>query len=91
MKIDIFPQGKENRKTRQQLMYIAKIFDENQFKKELSELKKENIIIFENDGYYIPNKKEELQNFINKIDKQNKEITKVLNLANQMLEEMGDK
>lgn len=72
-------------------MYIAKIFDENQFKKELSELKKENIIIFENDGYYIPNKKEELQNFINKIDKQNKEITKVLNLANQMLEEMGDK
>lgn len=72
-------------------MYIAKIFDENQFKKELSELKKENIIIFENDGYYIPNKKEELQNFINKIDKQNKEITKILNLANQMLEEMGDK
>lgn len=72
-------------------MYIAKIFDENQFKKELSEFKKENIIIFENDGYYIPNKKEELQNFINKIDKQNKEITKVLNLANQMLEEMGDK
>ena len=71
-------------------MYIAKIFDETQFKRELSELKKENIIIFENDGYYIPNKKEELQNFINKIDKQNKEITKVLNLANQMLEEMGE-
>lgn len=90
MKIDIFPQGKENRKTRQQLMYIAKIFDETQFKRELSELKKENIIIFENDGYYIPNKKEELQNFINKIDKQNKEITKVLNLANEMLKEMGE-
>ena len=89
MKIDIFPQGKENRKTRQQLMYKAKIFNEAQFKKELAELKKENIIIFENDGYYIPNKKEELQNFINKIDKQNKEITKILNLANQMLEEMG--
>lgn len=86
-----FQNGKENRKTRQQLMYIAKIFDENQFKKELSELKKENIIIFENDGYYIPNKTEELQNFINKIDKQNKEITKVLNLANEMLKEMGDK
>lgn len=72
-------------------MYKAKIFDETQFKKELSELKKDNIIIFENDGYYIPNKKEELENFINKIDKQNKEITKVLNLANEMLEEMGDK
>ena len=86
-----FQNGKENRKTRQQLMYKAKIFDEKQFKKELSELKKDNIIIFENDGYYIPNKTEELQNFINKIDKQNKEITKVLNLANQMLEEMGDK
>ena len=85
-----FQNGKENRKTRQHLMYIAKIFDETQFKRELSELKKENIIIFENDGYYIPNKKEELQNFINKIDKQNKEITKVLNLANQMLEEMGE-
>ena len=69
-------------------MYKAKIFNETQFKKELSELKKENIIIFENDGYYIPNKKEELQNFINKIDKQNKEITKVLNLANEMLKEM---
>lgn len=85
-----FQNGKENRKTRQQLMYKAKIFDENQFKKELSELKKENVIIFENDGYYIPNKKEELQNFINKIDKQNKEITKVLNLANEMLKEMGE-
>lgn len=83
-----FQNGKENRKTRQQLMYIAKIFDETQFKRELSELKKENIIIFENDGYYIPNKKEELEKFINKIDKQNKEITKILNLANQMLEEM---
>lgn len=91
MKIDIFPQGKENRKTRQQLMYIAKIFDETQFKRELSELKKENIIIFENDGYYIPNKRQELEIFIDKIGKQNKEITKVLNLANQMLEEMGDK
>lgn len=86
-----FQNGKENRKTRQQLMYIAKIFDENQFKKELAELKKENIIIFENDGYYIPNKRQELEIFIDKIGKQNKEITKVLNLANQMLEEMGDK
>lgn len=86
-----FQNGKENRKTKQQLMYIEKIFDETQFKKELSELKKENIIIFENDGYYIPNKKEELQDFINKIDKQNKEIIKVLNLANEMLKEMGDK
>ena len=85
-----FQNGKENRKTRQQLMYIAKIFDENQFKKELSELKKENIIIFENDGYYIPNKRQELEIFIDKIGKQNKEITKVLNLANQMLEEMGE-
>ena len=91
MKIDIFPQGKENRKTRQQLMYKAKIFNETQFKKELTELKKENIIIFENDGYYIPNKRQELEIFIDKIGKQNKEITKVLNLANQMLEEMGDK
>lgn len=86
-----FQNGKENRKTRQQLMYKAKIFDENQFKKELSELKKGNIIIFENDGYYIPNKRQELEIFIDKIGKQNKEITKVLNLANQMLEEMGDK
>lgn len=86
-----FQNGKENRKTRQQLMYISKIFNETQFKKELSELKKDNIIIFENDGYYIPNKKEELENFINKIDKQNKEIIKILNLANEMLEEMGDK
>lgn len=86
-----FQNGKENRKTKQQLMYIEKIFDETQFKKELSELKKENIIIFENDGYYIPNKKEELENFIKKISKQNEEITKVLNLANEMLEEMGDK
>lgn len=91
MKIDIFPQGKENRKTRQQLMYKAKISNETQFKKELAELKKENIIIFENDGYYIPNKRQELEIFIDKIGKQNKEITKVLNLANQMLEEMGDK
>lgn len=88
MKIDIFPLGRENRETRQQLMWKAKIFNETQFKKELMELKKENIIIFENDGYYIPNKRQELEIFIDKIGKQNKEITKVLNLAKQMLEEM---
>lgn len=90
MKIDIFPLGKENRKTRQQLMYIAKIFDKNQFKKELSELKKDYIIIFENDGYYIPNKEEELKNFITKIDRQNKEIENVLNLARKMLKGMEE-
>ena len=88
MKIDIFPKGKENRKTKQQLMYKAKIFNETQFKKELSELKQNNIIIFEKDGYYIPNKKEEVECFINKINNQNKEITKILNLAYKMLEEM---
>lgn len=88
MKIDIFPKGKENRKTRQQLMYKAKIFNEIQFKQELAGLKKDNIIIFEDDGYYIPNKRQELETFISKIDRQNREITKVLNLANKMLEEM---
>lgn len=90
MKIDIFPKGKENRKTRQQLMYKAKIFNEIQFKQELAGLKKYNIIIFEDDGYYIPNKKQELETFISKIDRQNREIAKVLNLANQMLEEMEE-
>lgn len=69
-------------------MYIDKIVDERQFKKELTELKNDNIIIFEDGGYYIPNKKEELQEFIKKHNKQNYNMVKMINLAYEMLEEM---
>lgn len=91
MKISDIPKGKENRKTRQQLMYEFKITDEKQFKTELAELKQDNIIIFEDDGYYVPNKKEELESFIKKYNKQNINIVKIIDLAYQMLEEMGER
>lgn len=87
MKIDIFPIGRENKKNMQQLMYEAKIFDKNQFKKELAELKKEHIIFSVRDGYYIPNTVEEINGFILQVNNKNKENTKKINLAYKMLEE----
>lgn len=78
--------GKDNRQTRQQLMYKAKITNEKQFKKELAELKKQYIIIFD-DGYYLPSSKEEYMEFINKMKEQERNINRTIELA---YKEMGE-
>lgn len=90
MKIDIIPVGRENRKTKQQLMLMAKIFDEKIFRKEIAKLRKDNIIVRETDGYYIPDTKEDLQGIIKKYNQQKKDMTRIINLAYEMLEKMGE-
>lgn len=84
--INIMQIGKKNRQTKQQLMYKAKITDEKQFKKELAELKKQYIVIFD-DGYYLPSSKEEYMEFINKMEEQGENINRIIELAYKEMEE----
>lgn len=86
--IDIIPIGKENKITRQQLMQRAKIFDVNQFKKKLTNLREQYIIVFD-DGYYLPSSKEEYEEFINKMKEQAKDVGKIIELAYQEMEELS--
>lgn len=79
--------GKHNKQTRQQLMYKAKITNEKQFKKELAELKKQYIIIFD-DGYYLPSSKEEYMEFISKMKEQERNINRTIELAYKEMEEL---
>lgn len=90
MKIENFPVGRENKKTRKELMESTNITNEKQFKKELAELKQNNIILCVDNGYYIPNTKEELQNFIEKCNKQNYVTVRIINLAYKKLEDMEE-
>jgi len=87
--INVMQIGKENKQTKQQLMYKAKITDEKQFKKELAELKKQYIVIFD-DGYYLPSSKEEYMELINKMEEQGKNINKTIELAYKEMEEKKD-
>jgi len=85
--IDIIPIGDKFKQTRQQLMYQAKITDVSQFKKELAELRKKYIIVFD-DGYYLPSSKEEYLNFIKKLNGQVSDTVKTIDLAYQKMEEI---
>lgn len=82
------PNGKENKKTKQQIMFSAKINDENEFKRKLTELRKKEIVIFDA-GYFIPNKKEELLEFIKDCNAVNIETNKIIELAYNKMNELG--
>ena len=86
---DYIPIGKENKKTRQQIMHDAKIFDEKEFKRELTDLRTKEIVIFDN-GYYIPNKKEEIQDFIKNCNEVNIETNKIIALAYKKIDELEE-
>ena len=85
------PVGKENRITRDSLMYKSKIIDLKIFKEELAKIKKKNIILFINDGYYRPNTLEEYDEFINKINSNIKELQTTLEIANKERKELEKK
>lgn len=85
--IDVIPIGKENRETRDNLMYKAKIMDKREFKQELAKLKEKYIIIYD-EGYYLPSSKEEYLEFINKMKKQANDVNKIIELACQEMEEL---
>ena len=84
---DYIPLGKENRKTKQQIMYNAKITDENKFKLELTKLRQNEIVIFDN-GYFIPNKKEEIQDFIRDCNLVGIETNKLIGMAYKKIDEL---
>ena len=85
--IEVIPIGKEHKNTRQELMYKAKITNENEFQKEMAKLRKQYIIIFD-EGYYIPSSKEEYLEFIQKQNKQLCETSKTIELAYKEMEKI---
>lgn len=87
MKIELIPIGKENKVSRDSLMYKAKITNIDKFKTELAELKTKNIILFE-DGYYRPNTKEEYENFINKCNIKKTETQELIKIAKKEMEDL---
>ena len=84
--IEVLPIGKENKKTRNVLMKESKIKDVEEFKKQLADIKKQYIVIFD-DGYYLPASKDEYDNFMNKTNEQIKYYTKLKQMANKEMEE----
>lgn len=85
--IEVIPIGKEHKKTRQELMYKAKITDTTRFRKELAKLRKEYIIVFD-EGYYLPSSKEEYLEIIKKLNGQVYDATKTIELAYKEMEGM---
>lgn len=83
--IDAIPIGKKNRENRKTLMKKANISTENDFKKELKKTRKEYIVIFD-DGYYLPETKEEYDEFTNKIKEYMDEMNNTLKLAEKEME-----
>ena len=66
--INYIPKGKQHKETREVLMNKANL-TQRQFRKELVKLRNKYIIINDN-GYYIPSNKEEIQEFIQKLNGQ---------------------
>lgn len=83
------PIGKENRKTRKEIMEEAKIIDRDEFKKELAEVRKEEIVVF-NEGYYIPNKKEEIQDFIKDCNAIGIETNRLIEMGYKKIDELEE-
>lgn len=84
---DYIPLGRENKKERNKIMSEAKITDENEFKRKLTALRKEEIVIFDN-GYFIPNKKEEILDFIKNCNIINIETNKTIEIAYNKMNEL---
>ena len=78
--IEYIPIGKQNKETREVLMSKAKITNVRAFRKELAKLKDQYIIINDN-GYYLPANKKEYEEFIEKQNERYFEIRKTIDLA----------
>ncbi len=81
--LEFIPKGRRNRVTMEYLMFKCDIFDKDTFKQELRELKRTNIILFD-DGYYIPEGKE-VQEFIDKCNLRIKETQELISLAKKLM------
>ena len=87
--IECIPIGKQNKETREVLMNKAKITDVRTFRKELAKLKNEYIIINDN-GYYLPANKEEYEEFIEKQNERYCEIRKIIDLAYKEMKNLDE-
>lgn len=86
--IDFIPIGKENKKTRQELMNSVKITDIRAFRQEIVKLRKKYTII-EDNGYYLPRTKEEYLEFIQKQNQRLCDTAKTIDLAYKEMEELN--
>ena len=83
---DFIPVGKKNRLPMEHIMLNAKIFTKDDFKKQLSDLKRHKIIIFEEGGYYRAGNKEELLKFIKRSSRQSYELNRLIQIAYNEME-----
>lgn len=81
--IDYIPLGKENKKSMEEIMADANIPRKQDFRRLLQETRKENVIIFDETGYFRPTKKQEVYDFIEKYQSKIGEILEVLNQCYQ--------
>ncbi len=86
--IEYIPIGKQNKETREVLMNKANL-TQRQFRKELAILRNKYIIINDN-GYYLPANKEEIQEFIQKQNERYCEIKKTIDLACREMKELNE-
>lgn len=84
---DYIPLGRENKKTSKEIMRETKTTDENEFKKQLAQLKKTELVICDN-GYFIPNKKEEVEEFLEKCRTRGAEVNTLMDMAYKKLDEL---
>lgn len=86
---DYIPIGKENKLTHKEIMEKANIRKDDKFRRELAELRKTELIICDN-GYYIPNKIEEVQEFLEKCNAKNNEVNTLIEMANKKINELEE-
>ena len=84
---DYIPLGRESKKTSKEIMQEAGISNKIDFEKEMSKVKKDNIVIYDN-GYFIPNKKEEVEEFLEKCRTRGAEVNTLMDMAYKKLDEL---
>ena len=83
--INIIPKGKKNKVDRKYLILKAGIKNAKTFQEILKELRKKYIVIFD-EGYFLPETKEEYQELINRLNKQICSLNETLRLAHKEME-----
>lgn len=86
---DYIPFGKENKKTSKEIMKEAGIFTKIEFENKISEIRKEEIVLFDN-GYFIPNKKEEVEEFLEKCRVRGAEVNTLMDMAYKKIDELEE-
>lgn len=91
--IEFIPYGRENKIPKRELMKLVNIQDEKAFNQELAKIRKQYIILTDTStgGYWRPDSKEELQEFIKKYQSRSYDTSKMIMIAYKELEEMEEK